>query len=68
MLSYFDEGEFVTSNSGLTFFDGKGALSAYKTHQRDPVLFVGGMNLTWRQMESTTGCGDTMNCPNQCVS
>eukprot|EP00657_Telonema_sp_P-1_P006870 TRINITY_DN26337_c0_g1_i1.p1 TRINITY_DN26337_c0_g1~~TRINITY_DN26337_c0_g1_i1.p1 ORF type:complete len:282 (-),score=81.10 TRINITY_DN26337_c0_g1_i1:146-991(-) len=29
---YFDEGIFKTPNSGLTYFDGKGTLSAYKTH------------------------------------
>ena len=34
---YFDEGEFKTPNSGLTYFDGKGTLSAYKVHDRDPV-------------------------------
>jgi hypothetical protein len=32
--SYFDEGMFKTPNSGLTFFDHRGTLGVYKTHDR----------------------------------
>ena len=64
--SYFDEGEFQTDNSGLTYYDGQGALSAYKLHDaRDPVFFADGMTLRWRMGENTTGCGATLSCPNQ---
>ena len=54
-----------TPNSGLTYYDGEGTLSAYKTHDRDPVLFADGVELVWRNGEDTTGCGDTQHCPNQ---
>ena len=62
---YFNEGEFKTPNSGLTYYDKKGTLSAYKTHDRDPLFFDDGMQLVFRNSESTTGCGDTQHCPNQ---
>jgi hypothetical protein len=62
---YFNEGEFKNPNSGLTFFDGKGTLSAYKTHDRDPVLWSDSLKLIFRNCESTTGCGDLNTCPNQ---
>lgn len=62
---YFNEGMFKTPNSGLTFFDGKGTLSAYKTHDRDPLIFDDGLRLVFRNGETTTGCGDTDHCPNQ---
>ena len=62
---YFNEGEFKTPNSGLTVYDGKGTLSAYKVHDRDPILFDDGLQLVFRNMESTTGCGDMAHCPNQ---
>lgn len=63
--SYFDEGMFKTEESGLTYFDGHGSLSAYKTHIRDPVIWRDSMQLIWRCGEATTGCGDMMHCPNQ---
>ena len=47
-----------TPNSGLTYYDGEGTLSAYKTHDRDPVLFADGLQLVWRNGEDTAGCGD----------
>ena len=62
---YFNEGEFKTPNSGLTYYDHKGTLSAYKTHDRDPIFFDDGMTLVFRNSETTTGCGDTQHCPNQ---
>ena len=63
--SYFDEGMFKTENSGLTFFDGKGSVSAYKVHTNDLVFTQGGGELKWRVGEVTTGCGDMGHCPNQ---
>ena len=66
--SYFDEGMFKTPNSGLTFKDGKGTLSAYKVHDRDPVVWKDGLKLVWRNCETTSGCGNTSFCPNQWCS
>ena len=43
--SYFDEGMFKTPNSGLTYFDHKGTVGVYKTHDRDPVVWNDGMKL-----------------------
>jgi hypothetical protein len=65
---YFNEGEFKTPNSGLTYYDHKGTLSAYKTHDRDPLFFDDGMKLVFRNSETTSGCGDTEHCPNQFCS
>jgi hypothetical protein len=62
---YFNEGEFKTPNSGLTYYDGKGVLSVYKIHDRDPLLWDNGFALVFRNMEDTTGCGDLEHCPNQ---
>jgi hypothetical protein len=63
--SYFDEGMFKTPNSGLTFFDHKGTVGVYKTHDRDPVVWKDGMKLVFRVGEETAGCGDCEHCPNQ---
>ena len=62
---YFNEGQFKTPNSGLTYYDGKGTLSAYKTHDRDPLFFNDGLKMVFRNNEDTTGCGDSNHCPNQ---
>jgi hypothetical protein len=62
---YFNEGQFKTPNSGLTYYDKKGTLSAYKTHDRDPLFFNDGLKMVFRNTEDTTGCGDTTHCPNQ---
>jgi hypothetical protein len=54
--SYFDEGIFTGSGSGLTYsatYPISGALSAYKTHDRDLVPFHGGFNFEWRNMETS---------------
>lgn len=68
--SYFDLGMFRTENSGLTYFDKKQSMvGAYKSFVRDPVIFHNGFQLTWRNMESTGGCGDDFNCcPNRFCS
>jgi len=70
---YFNEGEFKTPNSGLTYkgagnTPSAGEISAYKTHDRDPLLFNDGLVLTFRNGEVTTGCGDMGHCPNQFCS
>ena len=62
---YFNQGNFKTPESGLTYFDGAGTLSVYKVHDRDPVLWSDGFKLIFRNCETTTGCGDIMHCPNQ---
>jgi len=68
---YFNEGQFKTSQSGVTYSNGS-QISAYKTHDRDPLLFQDGFKLIWRNGEnrsSVTGCGDMHHCPNQfCAS
>lgn len=50
---------------GLTYYDGRGTLSAYKTHTHDPVLFRGGMALVFRNCEVTSGCGTPTMCPDR---
>ncbi len=53
--SYFDEGIFAGAGSGLTYsatYPISGALSAYKTHDRDLVPFHGGFTFEWRNMET----------------
>jgi len=61
---YFSEGMFKTENSGLTWYEGQGTLSAYKMHDRDPVLFNDGFQLIFRNNENTVGCGELDLCPN----
>lgn len=64
--SYFDEGEFVTPNSGLTFKDGTGGIGSYKMHDlRDQVVWHDGFELHFRVGETTSGCGSEQRCPNQ---
>jgi hypothetical protein len=63
--SYFDEGEFVGPNAGLTYKKG-GAVGAYKMHDlRDQIVFHDGFSLQFRAGETTSGCGSTLLCPNQ---
>lgn len=58
--SYFDEGRFTNSQSGLTYADGHD-FSMYKTLAgRDLVLWSAGMNLTWRNQEESSG---PLACP-----
>lgn len=54
---------FKTPESGLTYYDGKGILSAYKMHDRDPIIFNNGFNLIFRNNEKTQGCGTMELCP-----
>jgi len=54
---------FKTPNSGLSYYDGRGTLSVYKMHDRDPVLFNDGLILTFRNNENTNGCGSMDLCP-----
>jgi hypothetical protein len=57
---------FKTPNSGLTYFDpNEHIIGAYKTHTYDPILFHNGMELVFRNFESTKGCGSMECCPNQ---
>ena len=68
---YFNEGEFKTPNSGLTYRGDAGVeseagkISSYKTHDRDPLLFRDGFVLSFRNGEVVGGCGDMHHCPNQ---
>ena len=63
--SYFDEGMFKTPEAGVTFFDRHGTVGAYKTHDRDSVVWQNRMKLVFRNCETTSGCGDLEHCPNQ---
>jgi len=54
-----------TAKNGAVYSTWHGTLSAYKTHDRDPLLFEDGFKLMFRNNEVTTGCGDTEHCPNQ---
>jgi hypothetical protein len=52
--SYYDEGKFTTSQSGLTYYDGAGSAAMYKTFaSRDHLVFQSGLNMTWRNMENS---------------
>lgn len=55
---YFDGGPFRFENSGLTHKDESHyAMSAYRIHERDPLVFSRGMNFVWRNSE------DPLECP-----
>ncbi|XP_062503637.1 uncharacterized protein LOC134180488 [Corticium candelabrum] len=58
---YFNRGLYHNDNSGLTFKDKKGSMSAYKFFDNDPMLFTTSLALMWR-------CGEKINgadgCPN----
>jgi len=55
--SYFNEGQFKTPESGVTFFNSAGSVSAYKLHTRDPILFSPGLDLVWQV--GSTDCPST---------
>jgi hypothetical protein len=55
---YFDGGPFRFENSGLTYKnEATSSMSAYRVHERDPMLFTKGMQLVWRNSE------DPLECP-----
>lgn len=58
---YFNRGTFHFDNSGLTYINPPGMMSAYKFFENDPLLFTKSLELIWR-------CGETINgndgCPN----
>lgn len=65
--SYFDEGMFKTSQSGVTYKTGPGQVSMFKVHDsRDYILWQQGMNLTWRNEEDS--CPTTWPWPGPQVS
>ena len=54
--SYFDEGPFQNSQSGVTYAGGRGDFAMYKTHEsRDYVLWSDGALLQWRNNEHSSG-------------
>ena len=59
---YFNEGNFYSDNSGLTYFERLGAMSAYKFFETDPILFLKSFRLTWRSGELVGSGMD--DCPN----
>ena len=59
---YFNEGLFHSDNSGLTYIQGPGTISAYKFFENDPILFTKSLLLRWRCGE-TVG-SETDDCPN----
>ena len=58
---YFNKGLYHNENSGLTFKDGKGSMSAYKFFENDPILFSKSLALIWR-------CGEKINGADGCPS
>ena len=56
---YFNKGIYHLHNSGLTYYDGAGTMSAYKFFENDPVLFSSSLELTWR-------CGETFDGDQGC--
>ena len=59
---YFNEGLFYSDNSGLTYREKPGTMSAYKFFETDPLLFTKSFTLRWRCGE-TVGSGKN-DCPN----
>ena len=59
---YFNEGLFYSDNSGLTYIEKPGTMSAYKFFETDPLLFTKSFTLRWRCGE-TVGSGKN-DCPN----
>ena len=59
---YFNKGQFYSDNSGLTYFESPGAMSAYKFFETDPVLFTKSFRLLWRSGEKVGGGFE--DCPN----
>lgn len=57
---YFNRGVFHLDNSGLTYLEKPGMMSAYKFFENDPLLFTSSFQLLWR-------CGETLDtnygCP-----
>jgi len=54
---YYSGGEYHFDNSGLTYLnDTISAMSAYKFHENDPVIFTKRFSLFWR-------CGEDGACP-----
>jgi hypothetical protein len=56
---YFNKGLYHNENSGLTFKDGKGSMSAYKFFENDPILFSKSLALIWRcgeKIDGVDGC------------
>ncbi len=51
--------------TGWSSYKSQGSVSAYKTHDRDPLFFSEGLKLVWRNGEDTVGCGDMQHCPAQ---
>ena len=58
---YFNRGLYHGDDAGCTYFDSKGAMSAYKFFENDPVLFTESFELVWRCGEEQT---DSEGCPN----
>ena len=58
---YFNRGVYHTDNSGLTYKNDPGTMSAYKFFENDPVLFSKSFELIWR-------CGDTNDVDEGCPS
>ena len=55
------------SFAGLTY-KANGSISAYKVHDRDPVVFGDGFELVFRNGEVAHGCGDMTTCPSKFCS
>ena len=58
---YFTRVMYHGNDAGCTYRDGKGAMSAYKFFENDPILFTNSMQLVWRCGEEQK---DSDGCPN----
>eukprot|EP00040_Diaphanoeca_grandis_P026129 m.145871 g.145871 ORF g.145871 m.145871 type:complete len:101 (+) comp30457_c1_seq7:1031-1333(+) len=61
-------GEFRLPNSGLTYKnDTSFTISAYRVHERDPVVFQRGLRFVWRNSDELPtpldGLGETTSTP-----
>lgn len=60
---YFNGGRYHQDNSGLTYINNKGAMSAYKFFENDPLLFSKSLELWWRCSDADVS-KDKHGCPN----
>jgi len=60
---YFNKGPYHLDNAGLTYVN-KGAMSAYKFFENDPLLFSKSLELWWRCSDADVSKDFKHGCPN----
>lgn len=59
--NYFNAGEFRLPNAGLTYKNEEDfTMSAYRNHERDPVVFQDGLDLVWRNSDELPTPSDAL--------